>query len=160
MGDLVVKRWTRYGQDRLYVNDAADGSRVGWLDLQTDGVVLEREDIRAAFDRAIAPYRREAVSQAAVLPTPPSGLEAAPAPAPPPATTVLPPPPPADEPAAVPSTTRSVEPTALAPPTPQHENFAVTIDWRGLSAQGAGAAAQQQARAERDAAPVRTFAAR
>ena len=33
--DLTVVRWRRYGNDRLYVNDAT-GRRVGWIDLVTD----------------------------------------------------------------------------------------------------------------------------
>ena len=34
MDTLTVKRWRRFGKDRLYVN-LPDGDRVGWLDLQT-----------------------------------------------------------------------------------------------------------------------------
>jgi len=32
MEELIMKRWRRYGKDRLYVN-LKDGTRVGWLDL-------------------------------------------------------------------------------------------------------------------------------
>lgn len=31
---LTVQRWTRFGEDRLYVT-TEDGQRVGWLDLGT-----------------------------------------------------------------------------------------------------------------------------
>jgi hypothetical protein len=164
VGELVVKRWTRYGKDRLYVNDAADGSQVGWLDLQTDEVALEREELREAFEIAIASHRGEPTTQSEAAPQPPppppSVVTAAPASGtPPPAGTVPPPPPRAVSPVAE-STAPRPEPTAAAPPARQHEDFAVTIDWRDLSRQDAGAAAQQQARAEHEAAPVRTFAAR
>jgi len=31
MQTIIVKRWTRYGKDRLYIS-TEDGQRVGWLD--------------------------------------------------------------------------------------------------------------------------------
>ena len=50
---LVVTRWRRYGKDRLYVN-GPDGTRVGWLDLQTGVTTVEVEDRRAEFEAAVA----------------------------------------------------------------------------------------------------------
>jgi len=39
-GALFVKRWTRYGKDRLYVQTTA-GEKVGWLDLATGATTLD-----------------------------------------------------------------------------------------------------------------------
>ena len=33
-GALLVKHWTKYGKDRLYVQTTA-GEKVGWIDLAT-----------------------------------------------------------------------------------------------------------------------------
>jgi hypothetical protein len=47
-----LKRWRRYGQDRLYVN-ALDGTRAGWLDLVSGELTVEdgwaADDVRAAL---------------------------------------------------------------------------------------------------------------
>jgi hypothetical protein len=72
VAELTVRRWTRYGKDRLYVNDA-DGSRVGWLDLETDEVVLEREVLREEFERALALHRAKQGSEA--TPQPPGSID-------------------------------------------------------------------------------------
>lgn len=53
---LTVKRWTRYGQDRLYVS-TEDGQRVGWLDLLTGQEVMERPDLAVDFQTALAAHR-------------------------------------------------------------------------------------------------------
>jgi hypothetical protein len=40
---VSVSRWTRYGKDRLYAN-AADGTRLGYIEVETGEVVLEVGD--------------------------------------------------------------------------------------------------------------------
>jgi hypothetical protein len=55
MTDLVAKRWTRYGKDRVYVS-TADGTRVGWLDLLDGAQHLEVPDQGPAFLHALQPF--------------------------------------------------------------------------------------------------------
>lgn len=62
MSDLLVKRWARYGHDRLYVQ-TADGTRLGYADDKTGVVVLEDEAHRDVFDAALAAYRSQAASR-------------------------------------------------------------------------------------------------
>jgi hypothetical protein len=82
MTGLTVTRWRRYGKDRLYVN-ADDGTRVGWLDVATGEWTLERDDLREAFERALAEHELPAAAVAGALePAPPP----TPPPPPPPAT--------------------------------------------------------------------------
>lgn len=61
--DLVVRRWTKYGHDRLYVS-TPEGTKVGWLDVKTGQVTIEspehEEDCRRALE-----------SQSVVTPLPP-----------------------------------------------------------------------------------------
>lgn len=59
---LTATRWTRYGKDRVYVNDGGD-TRVGWIDLQTGTVVLEREEHSAEFDSIVAQHLPAAVPE-------------------------------------------------------------------------------------------------
>jgi hypothetical protein len=40
---VSVRRWTRYGKDRFYAN-AADGTRLGYIEVETGEVVLESGD--------------------------------------------------------------------------------------------------------------------
>jgi hypothetical protein len=56
MSELTVKRWRRYGKDRLYVN-TAQGARVGWVDLVSGETVVEIEALREDFTRAIQAHR-------------------------------------------------------------------------------------------------------
>ena len=42
-GSIAVRRWKRYGKDRLYAN-AADGLRLGYLDVATGELHLEVAD--------------------------------------------------------------------------------------------------------------------
>lgn len=58
---LVVKRWTRYGKDRLYV-ETDRGEKVGWIDLLTDVATVERNDLADAFYEAVAAYRAAQVT--------------------------------------------------------------------------------------------------
>ena len=57
MADLVVTRWRKYGKDRLYVNLVDSDRRVGWLDLQTGEVTIERPELAANFAAAVEEYR-------------------------------------------------------------------------------------------------------
>ena len=76
MAELMVVRWKRYGKDRLYVN-TDDGTRVGWLDLQSGEATVEIDALRADFDAAVADHR-------------PAGARPAPPAAPIPAATAAP----------------------------------------------------------------------
>ena len=53
---LTVKRWTRYGKDRLYVT-SEDGQRVGWLDLLTDESTVDLPEFTDAFHRVVSAHR-------------------------------------------------------------------------------------------------------
>jgi Nuclease-related domain len=55
VGEIAVVRWRRYGKDRLYAN-AVDGSRVGWVDLQTGDVVVEQPGLEHACSEAFASF--------------------------------------------------------------------------------------------------------
>lgn len=52
-GEPSVSRWTKYGHDRLYVN-AADGTRLGWLDAKTGDVHLDVHERADELRRALA----------------------------------------------------------------------------------------------------------
>jgi hypothetical protein len=67
MGDLVVKRWPRYGHDRLYVQ-TGDGTRLGHWDNTTSTAVLADGADRAAFDAALAAHRGDVAPARAVVP--------------------------------------------------------------------------------------------
>jgi len=54
-GALFVKRWTKYGKDRLYVQTAA-GEKVSWLERATGATILDHPDLEAAFKSAIASH--------------------------------------------------------------------------------------------------------
>lgn len=75
MSDLVVKRWTRYGKDRVYVS-TAEGERVGWRDLKTGETVVQAPRHAVELEAALAAYGvvvpapREAVAAAEAVPQP------------------------------------------------------------------------------------------
>lgn len=50
---LVVRRWTRYGKDRLYVSTVA-GVRVGWSDCVTGDVTVEVPEMAEALHAVLA----------------------------------------------------------------------------------------------------------
>lgn len=58
MTRLIVTQTTLYGRARLYVSDPY-GARIGWVDLGTGVVVLERRDLESAFHSAIDEWHRE-----------------------------------------------------------------------------------------------------
>jgi hypothetical protein len=66
MTRLVVTQTTLYGRPRLYVSDPY-GARIGWVDLTTDVVVLERRDLESAFHTAVDEWRHEHARSARVL---------------------------------------------------------------------------------------------
>jgi hypothetical protein len=68
---LGVKRWTRYGKDRLYVS-TEDGQRVGWLDLMTGEPTVEMPELADAFHAAIRGHQIGAAPSVTEEVTPPS----------------------------------------------------------------------------------------
>jgi hypothetical protein len=66
MTRLVVTQTTLYGRPRLYVSDPY-GARIGWVDLATGVVVLERRDLESAFHSAVSEWRDEHGLPARVL---------------------------------------------------------------------------------------------
>lgn len=62
MTKLQVCRWRRYCKDRVYVT-TDQGDPVGWQDLLTDQVVVERSDLQEAFHAAVAAFRRDPASR-------------------------------------------------------------------------------------------------
>src|SRR3954452_13027418 len=55
MEDLLVRRWTRYGHDRLYVSTAA-GHRLGWYDVKTGETTVESAEHAGELAAAIAAW--------------------------------------------------------------------------------------------------------
>ncbi len=71
-GTLVVSRWKRYGQDRLYAVTAA-GARIGWWDLHTDQAHPESAEHAHELAVAVADWKARtwsAASQQTVQPDP------------------------------------------------------------------------------------------
>lgn len=134
-----MRRWTRYGHDRLYVQ-TADGTRLGYWDCKAHAPVVEPGTDRAAFDAAIAAHLgATAVPDQACAPMVPQQGTAPDVPLP-----TVPPP--------VAATAPAVE--------PQDEPESAQAAWTDLASVRAGAAAREQALALKQAAPVRTFLAR
>jgi|GEM_PF-4128442 len=53
---LVVKRWTTYGKDRLYV-ETGTGEKVGFFDLLTAQSTVERPNQSVAFHGAMSAHQ-------------------------------------------------------------------------------------------------------
>jgi len=68
---LVVRRWTRYGHDRLYVATTS-GQKMGFLDLLTGTATLERPDLADAFHKAVSAHQKAAASVPVVPPSQPT----------------------------------------------------------------------------------------
>jgi hypothetical protein len=68
---LVMNRWRRYGNDRLYV-ETTDGLKVGWWDLSTDEAHPESPEHRDALVAAVDGWKtsRATASPVAVAPEP------------------------------------------------------------------------------------------
>lgn len=133
--DLIVKRWVRYGHDRLYV-EAADGTGLGYWDNKAGTAVLTDGADPDAFHAALAAYRGADAPAAAVVV---------------PAQTA---------PVAVQPSTPTVTPPPLAGPDAQTGPSPEEPEWTDLASRKAGSAARNQALALRQAAPVRTLFAR
>jgi hypothetical protein len=129
---LEVTRWRRYGKDRLYVT-TADGRQIGWWDLETETANPETESDAEALELAVRDWRSRLDRPATVAETEPVQAEK-----------------PAPEPGSVTESTDEPRAAISEPERP----------WLDLSTNAAGAEARAQAVALRDAAPVRTLAAR
>jgi Nuclease-related domain len=128
-----ITRWRRYGKDRLYVA-RADGTKVGWWDLQADEGHPEDEAYAVEFGEAVRRWRDEAASDQ-----------------------------PTDAPAVVAPVTSVVELVPASEPAIGNSDAEPEIPqrpWLDLATNVAGEAAREQALAAKDAAPVRTLVAR
>ena len=149
----MVKQWTRYGHDRLYVQ-TPDGTRLGYWDNKTDRSVVEDEAHRGAVEAAVAEHRG--------LPAGPLDAVGVPMQTPPPEARAQ----------AIPD---PVGPALVAPATPRppvpvmpiaDAMLSTGVDasakpaWVDLSTNRPGQAAREQAAAHRQAAPVKTLFAR
>ncbi|WP_066586060.1 nuclease-related domain-containing protein [Cellulomonas timonensis] len=59
---LIVRRWRRYGADRLYVT-AESGARVGCVDLQSGEVIVDEPVLEEGVRRAAQAYLRSDVTE-------------------------------------------------------------------------------------------------
>lgn len=57
IGGLAVNRWRRYGRDRLYVNARETGEALGYLDVQSDEVVVFDERDRRIVEMKLKAER-------------------------------------------------------------------------------------------------------
>ncbi|MGZ6870341.1 MAG: hypothetical protein ACXVHI_08580, partial [Frankiaceae bacterium] len=145
--DLVVNRWRRYGKDRLYV-ETTDGAKVGFWDFVTETAHPETADCESALLEAVANWKSvTGTSEAGAA----AGVPAREGPTAPPASM-------ADGPVAPEPLTHGGD-ASLAVPVLDIPADPVR-PWVDLAANRAGAEAREQARAARDAAPVRTVLAR
>jgi hypothetical protein len=137
---VVVKRWRRYGNDRLYVS-APNEVTIGWWDLTTDESHPETPDDLPVLTTAVESWK---IAQ-------PAGPVAAPT------VDVKP----ATQPAVATNAAEAAASVtdALAGGTAQ-KTAVQESPWIDLATNRAGAAAREQAVAARDAAPVRTLLAR
>jgi hypothetical protein len=67
---LIVRRWRRYGADRLYVTGES-GARLGCVDLQSGEVIVDQPAAEAGVRRAAQAYLRADVTELVL----PSGLD-------------------------------------------------------------------------------------
>ena len=56
MGEIAIRRWQRYGKDRLYVT-ASDGVVMGWHDIAADETHYAAGTDEAVVDREVAAWR-------------------------------------------------------------------------------------------------------
>ncbi len=145
-----MKRWTRHGHDRLYVQTLA-GERLGYWDCKTGTAAVQPGADREAFDAALAahlPADGPATEVPALAdPAPAEPSEPAPAPLP-------------DGPTA-PDDAPPAEPPGAQDDGREAANEAPDgPSWTDLAGTRPGAAAREQAMALKQAAPVRTFFAR
>lgn len=55
MTDITIRRWKRYGHDRGYAT-AADGTKLGWIDLKTGKVTIEDGADAASVNAALVAW--------------------------------------------------------------------------------------------------------
>jgi hypothetical protein len=159
--EITVARWRRYGKDRLYANHS-DGSRIGWVDLQTGDVVIEQPgaeaDCRTAFAAFAAAEGLTLPDAATRLPEPSAPTlpaEPVPAFAPPwaaPTVTILP------SSSAVASSAPPAPGTPAAPDVPEQPDDGA--GWVDLATNRPGQDLAAQAAELRREAPIRTTIAR
>ena len=166
MTQHVLKRWTRYGHDRLYV-ETTDGTCLGYWDVKTGQAVVEDETHRKAVETATAAFRSApavpvAVPAQAAPVEVPAPVLVAPAAAVPILAAAL-----TVQPAATTATaTAAPAPVAAtpvlepAPVEPAVVNAPTAPTWTDLGLNRPGQAAREQAVAHKQAAPVRTLFAR
>ena len=146
MAVASASRWRRYGKDRVYVT-AADGTKLGFFDLQT-GLPQQVPALRSAeFDDAIVRWRR--ANPTVTVPAAASPAETASAAS---ATTAAPASRSRSSPRPTPAPRQASRPSEQAPAGPQ--------EWVDLAANPPGQAAAQVAAAYREARPVATRLAR
>ncbi len=169
MSEHVVKRWARYGHDRLYV-ETADGTRLGYRDIKTGQTVVDDESHREAVGTAAAAFRGAPAVPAAVraqavpieVPALVLTVSAASVPTLAPVETVPPPAGPVAlaSPRAVATSAPVTTATVAAPAVAPLVGEAPAPSWTDLSLNRPGQAAREQAVAHRQAAPVKTLLAR
>jgi Nuclease-related domain len=145
---LVVKRWKRYGKDRLYVT-LPDGTKAGFWDLASDEGHPEAQEQLPILLRAVEGWRGNQEADLAPVPVP---LTAAPLPA-----------------------AGGLKNQPVGSMVSQHLATADTLTaldeavlgeepvarpWMDLATNQPGAEAREQAEAAREAAPVKTVLAR
>lgn len=147
MSDVLVKRWKRYGHDRVYV-ETADGFRLGHWDNKTNTACLEDASQADVFYTAlreqlnIVPPASDGAEQVTTAP------DAAPSPQPP------------RPPSHGDATADPQRQIATTPADGASSCDAAGATWRDLAQTRAGAGVRAQARQARQAAPVRTLLAR
>jgi hypothetical protein len=65
--ELVARRWTRQGRDRLYVSTQS-GERVGWVDMSTGQAMLQKSVLATEFAQAVKKWRGENGETARIIP--------------------------------------------------------------------------------------------
>lgn len=178
---LVVKRWWRYGHDRLYVAHP-DGRKLGWWDLVTDEAHPASPQCLPILQDAVARWKTgqhpgnpttahpvEVVPGAAVMVQPVTPAQAAPSPPDSSNLSALAAPSAADGAQVVSALAGTPAPAgedsgaggagaAVHAFAPHREP--VVRSWVDLAANTPGAQAREQARTAREAAPVKTVLAR
>lgn len=142
MDGATVKRWQRYGHDRLYVTDTA-GRRLGWACLKERRIEASNDADRAMIEAAV---RDHTAWQSTIPPEHQRSGEPHPAPPPPPMAR-----PAAGDPGPVTVQERPEQPAAAA---------SIEAPWVDLAQKKAGQDLAALAAEERAARPVRTTLAR
>lgn len=147
---VTVRRWTRFGHDRLYMTDTG-GEPLGWADVETGLVHATSDDCLPAISQALTAWRADTRQHSDPVP-PFTTARSTPVPS-----TFYGPVsvPPAAQVAVQPAMAPAVRPPVMADPSPPPLE-----PWWDLAPNRAGAAAREQADLLRAAAPVRTFLGR